>query len=80
VWIGSTVMKIAKGTDWNQQKLDVTMNGTVRFEAARAKLTSELVSEQRAFFEKNRGLALPEGEQREVIEAQVLDSEDEHDS
>jgi hypothetical protein len=71
VWIGSTVMRIAKGTDWNQQRLDISMTGTLKFEAARSKLTGELVAEQRAFFEKSRTKALPSGE-HDVIDVEEL--------
>lgn len=72
VQMGTSVMKIAKGTDWNQQKVDISMSGTVKFEAARAKLTSELVSEQRAHFQKVLERKQLESGEQNVIEAEVL--------
>lgn len=72
VQMGVSVMKIARGTDWNQQKIDVNMSGTVKFEAARAKLTGELIAEQRSHFQKVLEMKqLTSGEQN-VIDAEVL--------
>lgn len=67
-WIGLNIAKVAKGTDWNQQKVDVNISGHLKFEAQRAKTIQELVAEQRAHFEKNRAPLLLEGENSEVID------------
>lgn len=54
VWIGVNIAKVAKGTDWNQQKMDINLTGNIKFEAQRAKVTAELVADQKSHFERVR--------------------------
>lgn len=75
-WIGLNIAKVAKGTDWNQQKVDINIAGHLKFEAQRAKTIQELVAEQRAHFEKSRAPLLLEEDNANVIELEPLPEKD----
>lgn len=79
-WIALGIAKIAKGSDWSAQKVDITHSGTIKFEAKRALLTSELAAEQRRMFSEGRARLLPSGERislgssnEAVLEAELVE-------
>ena len=53
-----------------QQKMELNVTGSVKFEIDRGRVVAELLAEQQRFFKGNRPLALTSGE--EVIEAEEV--------
>lgn len=53
-----------------QQKMELNVTGSVKFELDRGRVVAELLAEQQRFFKGNRPLALTSGE--EVIEAEEV--------
>lgn len=74
------IAKIAHKSDWSAQRVDVNHSGTIRFEAKRALLTSELAAEQRRMFSEGRAKLLNSGERLSIdaegapaIEAELVE-------
>lgn len=76
-WIALGIAKIANKSEWSSQKVDINHSGTIKFEAKRALLTSELAAEQRRMFTEGRARLLPSGEHSSVTldDAKVLEAE-----